>query len=469
MTSRNIPWRPVIIWGVVGALLTAAFIVVVFRGTVFTMAGEDTPAPTPPASATPSPTPTPTPAGPIASASEAAPGTLPDRATLEQRINSLDVAALTKGVQDGGSLTLAYQVLDVESGEVLAASNADQPLVPASNTKLLTLTSLLSVFDGTETFDTTVVSPAPGQLVLVGGGDPLLASAASDAYPKRASLEELAARTAQKLKSQGVEKVTLGYDASLFQESWAATWPSSYRDQVTPISALWADEGMDASQARSTDPAGDAARIFASQLTAQGVAVDGTPASAAASGEEIAKVSSPGVHAMAAAAMEASNNSFTEVLGMQLAHRLGKPTTFAGTAAAVQEELTNLGLWREGAVLHDGSGLTRENHVTASMLAGVVRYVMTTPKASIVQEGFPIAGVSGSLAKRFEDEASAPGRGIVRAKTGTLSLVSTLAGTTVTADGREVAMAFMMNGSTDGWAAQVWSDQAASLVTGCGC
>ena len=458
MTSRNIPWRPVIIWGVVGALLTAAFIVVVFRGTVFTLAGEDTPAPTPPASATPSPTPAPTPAGPIASASEAAPGTLPDRATLEQRINSLDVAALTKGVQDGGSLTLAYQVLDVESGEVLAASNADQPLVPASNTKLLTLTSLLSVFDGTETFDTTVVSPAPGQLVLVAGGN-----------PKRASLEELAARTAEKLKSQGLSTVSLGYDASLFQESWATTWPSSYRDQVTPISALWADEGMDASQARSTDPAGDAARIFASQLTAQGVAVDGTPASAAASGEEVAKVSSPGVHAMAAAAMEASNNSFTEVLGMQLAHRLGKPTTFAGTAAAVQEELTSLGLWHEGAVLHDGSGLTRENHVTASMLAGVVRYVMTTPKSSIVQEGFPIAGVSGSLAKRFEDEASAPGRGVVRAKTGTLSLVSTLAGTTVTADGREVAMAFMMNGSTDGWAAQVWSDQAASLVTGCGC
>ncbi len=180
-------------------------------------------------------------------------------------------------------------------------------------------------------------------------------------------------------------------------------------------------------------------------------------------------MSSPGVHTMAAAAMEASNNSFTEVLGMQLAHRLGKPTTFAGTAAAVQEELTSLGLWHEGAVLHDGSGLTRENHVTASMLAGVVRYVLTTPKSSIVQEGFPIAGVSGSLAKRFEDEASAPGRGVVRAKTGTLSLVSTLAGTTVTADGREVAMAFMMNGSTDGWAAQVWSDQAASLVTGCGC
>ena len=84
-------------------------------------------------------------------------------------------------------------------------------------------------------------------------------------------------------------------------------------------------------------------------------------------------------------------------------------------------------------------------------------------------EPVAVAGVSGSLARRFDDEISTAGRGIVRAKTGTLSLVSTLAGTTVTADGREVAMAFMMNGSTDGWAAQVWSDQAASLVTGCGC
>ena len=328
---------------------------------------------------------------------------------------------------------------------------------------------MLSVFDGTETFDTTVVSPAPGQLVLVGGGDPLLASVASGGTPKRASLEELAAKTAEKLKSQGLSTVSLGYDASLFQESWATTWPASYRDQVTHISALWADEGRDDKQVRSTDPAGDAARIFAAQLTAQGITVEGSPATATGSGEEIAKVSSSGVHALAAAAMETSNNSYTEVLGMQLARKLGQPTTFAGTATAVQQELTRLGLWHEGAVLYDGSGLTRENHVTASMLAGVVRYVMITPRASVVQEGFPVAGVSGSLARRFDDEISTAGRGIVRAKTGTLSLVSTLAGTTVTTDGREVAFAFMTNGSTDGWAAQVWSDRGASLITGCGC
>ena len=450
MSPQNIPWRPVIIGGVVGALLLAVFITAVLHGAASSEAGA--PASVSASPSSPAPSPQQRPAGPVSAAPEAAPGKLPDRTVLEQRLNSQDVAALTKGVPEGSSLSLAYQVLDVETGDVLAASNADQLLVPASNTKLLTVTALLSVFDGTETFDTTVVSPAPGQLVLVGGGDPLLASVASGGTPKRASLEELAAKTAEKLKSQGLSTVSLGYDASLFQESWATTWPASYRDQVTHISALWADEGRDDKQVRSTDPAGDAARIFAAQLTAQGITVEGSPATATGSGEEIAKVSSSGVHALAAAAMETSNNSYTEVLGMQLARKLGQPTTFAGTATAVQQELTRLGLWHEGAVLYDGSGLTRENHVTASML-----------------EGFPVAGVSGSLARRFDDEISTAGRGIVRAKTGTLSLVSTLAGTTVTTDGREVAFAFMTNGSTDGWAAQVWSDRGASLITGCGC
>ena len=205
-----------------------------------------------------------------------------------------------------------YQVLDVETGDMLTASNADRLLVPASNTKLLTVTALLSVFDGTETFDTTVVSPSPGQLVLVGDDDPLLASAASDGNPKHASLEKLAARTAEKLKSQSLSKVSLGYDASLFQESWATTWPSSYRDQVTQISALWADEGRDAKQVRSTDPAGDAARIFATQLAAQGITVEGSPAETKGSGEEIAKVSSPGVHALAAADYEIGRASCRE-------------------------------------------------------------------------------------------------------------------------------------------------------------
>ena len=161
MSPQNIPWRPVIIGGVVGALLMAVFITAVLHGAASSEAGA--PASVSASPSSPAPSPQQRPAGPVSAAPEAAAGKLPDRTVLEQRLNSQDVAALNKGVPEGSSLSLAYQVLDVETGDVLAASNADQLLVPASNTKLLTVTALLSVFDGTETFDTTVVSPAPGQ------------------------------------------------------------------------------------------------------------------------------------------------------------------------------------------------------------------------------------------------------------------------------------------------------------------
>ena len=477
MTARRSPWRGVICWALVGVALLGVFLALVFRMPLLSATGlERSGASTtvPPTLFDPPPTPSSqpqlaAPVGPIAAASQAPDGPIPDRDVLEQRLQGIDIKALQKGVPEGGNLVTAYQVLDSATGNVLAQSSPDQLLIPASNAKLLTITAVLHAFEATDVFDTTVVMPEPGRLVLVGGGDPLLASAKTDAYPGPASLEELAATTAEVLRAKGLTTITLGYDASLFQESWASTWPATYRDQVTPISALWADEGRDANKVRSTDPALDAATIFAASLKAQGITVDGVPAAATGSGEEVARVSSPGVHALAEQAMEHSNNSYTEVLGMQLALKQGKPATFAGTAAAVQEVLTGLGLWHEGATLRDGSGLSRENQVPVSMLARVARHVAITPRLEVVQDGFPVAGVSGSLNDRFSDDISAPARGIARAKTGTLSLVSTLSGTTVTADGREVVFAFATNGSTDGWAARVWADHGVGIITGCGC
>ena len=91
------------------------------------------------------------------------------------------------------------------------------------------------------------------------------------------------------------------------------------------------------------------------------------------------------------------------------------------------------------------------------------------PRLSVILDGLPTAGVTGTLADRFADDVSSPARGVARAKTGTLSFVSTLAGTTLTADGRLVAFAFIINGPPNGWAARVWADQAAGVVAACGC
>jgi D-alanyl-D-alanine carboxypeptidase/D-alanyl-D-alanine-endopeptidase (penicillin-binding protein 4) len=79
-----------------------------------------------------------------------------------------------------------------------------------------------------------------------------------------------------------------------------------------------------------------------------------------------------------------------------------------------------------------------------------------------------VAGGSGTLSDRYNDAASSAGRGWVRAKTGTLDGVNTLAGVVQDADGKVLAFALMSNGSQieQGRAAL---DVVAAALRGCGC
>lgn len=474
-TRRTVEW---IVTGVLAAVLLAGgFLLAIFHrdaASALGLARAGAPAtvapelfeqqPEPTTSAEPSGT------GLVTAAQVPSGGTLPNRGRLEAKLNALDTAKLA-GV-NGAPSTWAYEVLDAETGEVIAARNATTPLIPASNTKTLTTLAVMHAFKGDETFATTVVQPAPGAIVLVGGGDPLLLSvpAKEGTYPQPPTTQKLAADTAKALLDAGQSTVTLGFDAGYFAEpGWNATWPSNYRDQVTQLSALWVDEGRLTAGGRSRTPALDAAKIFAAQLAANGVTVTGTPTQQPASGAELARVESLPVHVLVETAMNRSNNSFTEVLGLQLAKLRGKPTTFAGSVESIQAELTALGVWDKGTVLHDASGLSRDNRITSNMLAKAVRLLDTEAQLSVILDGLPTAGVTGTLADRFTDDISRPARGVARAKTGTLSLVSTLAGTTITEQGRVVTFAFMVNGPPDGWAAKVWADQATGVVASCGC
>ncbi|MGK5695953.1 D-alanyl-D-alanine carboxypeptidase, partial [Streptomyces sp. URMC 128] len=79
--------------------------------------------------------------------------------------------------------------------------------------------------------------------------------------------------------------------------------------------------------------------------------------------------------------------------------------------------------------------------------------------------GLPVAGFTGTLTTRYTDGAG----GVVRAKTGTLTGVNTLAGTVVDRDGRLLAFSFMANDTNDPAAAQTALDRAATTLAACGC
>ena len=473
MSTSRLARQWLMTWIVVGVVLVVAVAgVVAFHPVMLAVGAEVTGAPTtvspslllPPAS----PGVTPTADGAVVGeAVGAAPGALPDRAALEASLNSLDVVALTAGAD---ALQLAYEVVDTETGEMVAARNPGTLLIPASNTKLLTTTAVMHAMDRQARFPTRVLQPAPGTITLVGGGDPMLTTAPTGTYPHQASLQDLATLTATALAASGTTSVALSFDASFFADvGWNETWPADYRDQVTQISALWVDEGREPGGGRSRTPALSAATAFAAQLVAAGITVTGAPVSAPATGEELARVESAPLHVLAEQMMLRSNNSFAEVLGFQLAAATGHPTTFAGSVAAIEEQLRDLALWTDGAVLHDASGLSRSNLVSAAMLSLAMGRAVDDPNLAVILDGLPVAGVTGTLASRFSDPISAPARGVAKAKTGTLTRVASLAGITTTADGRSVSFAFLTNGSADGFAAKLWADQAVGVLTACGC
>jgi len=77
--------------------------------------------------------------------------------------------------------------------------------------------------------------------------------------------------------------------------------------------------------------------------------------------------------------------------------------------------------------------------------------------------------VEGSLRIRFLDDRSLAGRGVVRAKTGTLSQVHALAGYLRTADGTQLAFAFLVNDAADDYAGRLWLDRVTTALSRCGC
>ena len=315
-------------------------------------------------------------------------------------------------------------------------------VTPASTLKLLTCLAALKTLGPEHRFTTSVVRQR-GEIVLVGGGDPLLTGRPSDDYPREADLTTLARETVQSLRQRHLTRVRLGYDDSLFNgPAVNPYWEPDYipTDVVSPITALWVDEGRErpGMAYRVADPSRAAADDFAALLRRRGVHVVGSPrhTTVAGSAPEVASVRSAELVEIVQHVLELSDNEGAEVLARHVAIAEGMPGSFKGASEAVPAVLHRLGVPLPGAVIHDGSGLSRSDRLPTRGLLAVLATALARnhPTLSGLVEGLPVAGFSGSLGYRFADQ-SAAGLGRVRAKTGTLTGVHALVGEAVGTDG----------------------------------
>ena len=113
----------------------------------------------------------------------------------------------------GAPGTVAAAVAVAGEDTVVAGRSPERPMVPASNQKVLTALALAATMDPYERLETTVVrGDQPRKLVLVAGGDTLLApgEGRADAVNGHAGLGTLAERTAQALRQDDPDAAASG-------------------------------------------------------------------------------------------------------------------------------------------------------------------------------------------------------------------------------------------------------------------
>ena len=216
---------------------------------------------------------------------------------------------------------------------------------------------------------------------------------------------------------------------------------------------------------RSTPtPALDAGRSLARALDADPAAV--TTGTAPPDAAELGSVASAPLDRRLEQLVTTSDNVLAEAVGRELAVARGLPATFDGATRAVLDTLAEAGLDTTGTTLADTSGLSVADRVTPALLDRVVTDA-AGPGAPALREllsFLPVGGASGTLAQRFGSAGT--GAGWVRAKTGTLTGVNSLAGAVTDVDGRLLTFALMSTG-IDG--ARPALDAMAAALRSCGC
>jgi D-alanyl-D-alanine carboxypeptidase/D-alanyl-D-alanine-endopeptidase (penicillin-binding protein 4) len=121
------------------------------------------------------------------------------------------------------------------------------------------------------------------------------------------------------------------------------------------------------------------------------------------------------------------------------------PGAFPTNDAALEGLRTRLESWgiSSGSYqLVDGSGLSRRDTISAEAVLALLERMADPSDRSPFATGLPIAGIDGSLASRMKGTAAA---GNVKAKTGTMSNIRSLAGYATTRDGERLAFVILIN------------------------
>lgn len=343
---------------------------------------------------------------------------------------------------------VGIMVWDMDADSCIYKHNERQLMRPASTMKLLTAITALDKLGGSYQFKTQLKYTGTiedgvltGDVYCVGGMDP------------RFNSDDLTAFV-NSLKDMGVDTIRGNVyadrsmkDAALLGEGWC--WDDD-NPVLSPLVFSRKDIFMDRFLAKLKDAGIEYEEMYASSKTC--------PANAFTICTRFHTMDQV-LHKM----MKESDNLYAECMYYQIAASTGNRPASAKSARNVERQLIHkLGLDASRYRLADGSGLSLYNYLSAELEVMMLRYAYRNDniKQHLIHS-LPIAGVDGTLKKRMK---SGSAHGNVKAKTGTLTGIISLAGYCTAANGHELCFSIINNGIMHGSNARHFADKVCNLL-----
>ena len=315
-------------------------------------------------------------------------------------------------------------------GKALYTFSAKGKRVPASNQKLLLSMALLDRMDPSERLETSArgrpvrSGVLKGNLYIVGRGDPTVSSGRT--FAKSLPLTPTyIGRLAKKIKRAGVRRIggrVVGVRNHFARDWWASGWKSFYPSSEVALPVALNINGNTNKGRHIGDPERRLATSLTKRLRTIGVRVGGRARTGKGTPDYarnvVAEVRSAALATILRYMNRTSSNFFAEVLGKVLAvQRSGPPGTIAKGGHGIQAWASS---YNVRVRAYDSSGLSSANRVSPKGMTKLLGIAHDRSWGQRLRNGLATGG-QGTLEDRLHGVP-------VRAKTGTLSGVSTLSG-----------------------------------------
>ncbi len=330
-------------------------------------------------------------------------------------------------------ITVSAGIWDASTGKALERHHDELALVPASTTKVVTTYALLKTLKPDFTVETEVWgdlkdSVVQGDLLFKGGGDPLLIS-------------ERVWMLAQALKKQGLQRVTgnLRLDQSAFDSQRAPQgWENTTVDTLPPVLPLSVNFNRDDAGHIAADAERQSREILQKILQETGIVIEGK-VGIPWNGRKLLGWTSPPLRELVVDINKWSNNFMIEML----VRKYGEGSWLRGVKRIQAFYQTAFGLGADAINITDGSGLSKDNRLSARTLAIILRgaYHDFEVGPEFVASLKVIGGEPWKLKIKDPNLTRR-----VRVKTGHLDRVTSLCGYVQTLDGQVRVFAILLNG-----------------------